>query len=181
MACYFSHPQFSSFPSRFSMSRTCAGWRADGWKFNLGKRRRFSHKQDVPKNENVVGVVGLGVEKSEGWWLGCLCGKSLTNRSNRCGRHLQACSAQTPRCQGMEDLFLLAINSPNPVKGKAGRLGAVKRWGAEPRIVRLDELNPSQRRLVVALIAAARQEAAPVVVTPGAADAEGHGDDRSAA
>jgi hypothetical protein len=37
-----------------------------------------------------------------------------------------------------------------------GRLGAAKRWGPQ-RVVRLDELGPEQRRLVLALIAAARE------------------------
>lgn len=42
----------------------------------------------------------------------------------------------------------------------AGRLGAKKRWGEEPRVVRLDDLAPAQRRLILALVNAARHEAA---------------------
>jgi hypothetical protein len=33
-----------------------------------------------------------------------------------------------------------------------GRKGARRRWGAEPRVVRLDSLTADQRRLIVALI-----------------------------
>jgi hypothetical protein len=39
--------------------------------------------------------------------------------------------------------------------GRAGRLGARARWGP-PRVVRLDDLSPEQRRLVLALVDAAR-------------------------
>lgn len=52
----------------------------------------------------------------------------------------------------------METKSPNPVKVKAGLIGAVKRWGAEPSVVRLHELTDPQRRLVLALIAAARRE-----------------------
>jgi hypothetical protein len=50
------------------------------------------------------------------------------------------------------------IDSPlkNPAKVRAGRLVAVQRWGPQPRIVRLDDLTPDMRRLVLALVAAAR-------------------------
>lgn len=48
----------------------------------------------------------------------------------------------------------------NPVKVRAGTIGARTRWGTEPRVVRLDELTAPQRRLVLALVDAARQEAA---------------------
>lgn len=44
----------------------------------------------------------------------------------------------------------------DPAKVAAGQAGARARWGDERRIVRLDELPPEQRRLVVALIEAAR-------------------------
>lgn len=69
----------------------------------------------------------------------------------------------------------------NPVFVEAGRRGARRRWGAEPRIVRLDSLTPPQRRLVLALVDAARKEASPVRETPGEAMSEGHGNDRPAA
>ena len=41
-------------------------------------------------------------------------------------------------------------------RAEAGRLGARRRWG-EPRSVRLDDLTTDQRRLVLALVAAARE------------------------
>lgn len=44
----------------------------------------------------------------------------------------------------------------NPKKVEAGRKGAEARWGV-PRTVRLDELTPAQRRLVLALIEAAKE------------------------
>lgn len=43
----------------------------------------------------------------------------------------------------------------DPVKVKAGRIGALKRWG-EPKTVKLHDLTPDQRRLVLALVDAAR-------------------------
>ena len=46
----------------------------------------------------------------------------------------------------------------DPTKVRAGTLGARRRWGDEPRVVRLDDLTPPQRRLVLALIEAARAE-----------------------
>lgn len=52
----------------------------------------------------------------------------------------------------------------HPAKVAAGQAGARKRWGA-PRVVRIDDLTPEQRRLVLALIDAARQPAS------GASDA----------
>jgi hypothetical protein len=48
----------------------------------------------------------------------------------------------------------------NSSKARAGALGARKRWGSEPSIVRLHDLTDAQRRLVLALIAAARAEQA---------------------
>lgn len=50
------------------------------------------------------------------------------------------------------------FSSKDPVRVRAGRAGARRRWG-EPRVVRLDDLSAPQRRLVLALIDAARQEA----------------------
>lgn len=64
----------------------------------------------------------------------------------------------------------------NPVFVESGRRGARKRWGAQ-RVVRLDDLTPEQRRLVSALIDAARREAASDVETL-TAGSEGHGNDR---
>lgn len=46
----------------------------------------------------------------------------------------------------------------DPRKVAAGKAGMRARWGAEPRVVRLDELTPPQRRLVVALVDAAKAE-----------------------
>ena len=50
----------------------------------------------------------------------------------------------------------MAEGSPSP--RERGRMGARRRWGAEPRVVRLDELTPAQRRLVLALVEAAKAE-----------------------
>lgn len=45
----------------------------------------------------------------------------------------------------------------NPVKVAAGRAGALARWGGERRVVRLDGLDPTARRLILAMIEAARK------------------------
>lgn len=45
----------------------------------------------------------------------------------------------------------------NAEKARAGRIGARRRWG-DPGVVRLDDLTPPQRRLVLALVEAARAE-----------------------
>jgi len=58
-----------------------------------------------------------------------------------------------------EGRALLVPDTKNPIKVKAGHIGALKRWGPEPRTIRLDELSPPQRRLVQALVDAARREA----------------------
>ena len=50
-----------------------------------------------------------------------------------------------------------ATDNKNPVYVEAGRRGARARWG-EPRVLRLDELTPAQRRVVLALVDAARDE-----------------------
>ncbi len=60
----------------------------------------------------------------------------------------------------------------NAIKAEAGRLGARIRWGPEPRVIRLDELTPPQRRLVVALVDAARKEAVTVLETSVTAEPE---------
>lgn len=57
----------------------------------------------------------------------------------------------------------------DPTKVRAGQIGARARWGEEPRIVRLDALTAPQRRLVLALVDAARKEASPVSETSGEA------------
>lgn len=57
----------------------------------------------------------------------------------------------------------------NPVFVESGRAGARNRWGA-PRVVRLDELTPAQRDLVLALVQT--MKAGPVSETPGPASAE---------
>jgi hypothetical protein len=44
------------------------------------------------------------------------------------------------------------------MKVRAGTIGAHTRWGDTPRVVRLDDLTPPQRRLVLALVEAARAE-----------------------
>lgn len=51
---------------------------------------------------------------------------------------------------------------PNKEKltpAECGRIGGVRRWGPRRR-VNLGDLTPAQRRLVLALIAAAREEPA---------------------
>jgi hypothetical protein len=59
----------------------------------------------------------------------------------------------------------------NPVKVRAGAIGAAKRWsGHAPTTVRLDALRPEARRLIVSLIEAAR-----------AAEAVAESEDRGAA
>lgn len=45
----------------------------------------------------------------------------------------------------------------NPKRVEAGKKAAATRWG-EPRVVRLDDLTPAQRRLVLALIDTAREQ-----------------------
>ena len=55
--------------------------------------------------------------------------------------------------------YSLLSDARKLTKREAGKLGMRARWG-EPRVVRLDDLTDPQRRLVVALVDAARQEAA---------------------
>jgi hypothetical protein len=43
----------------------------------------------------------------------------------------------------------------DPAKVRAGQIGAETRWH-QPRVVHLDELSGEQRRLVLALVAAAK-------------------------
>lgn len=60
----------------------------------------------------------------------------------------------------------------DPAKVRAGKIGARKRWaGHQARVVKLDSLTPEQRRLVVALIAAARREGAGPEPAPAEASA----------
>lgn len=61
---------------------------------------------------------------------------------------------------------MLTVADKNPALVEAGRRGARARWG-EPRTVRLDELTPEQRHLVVALIDAAKK--APAVAESASA------------
>jgi len=42
----------------------------------------------------------------------------------------------------------------DPEKVRAGKIGATKRWGEQPRVARLDSLDPRVREAVVALIRA---------------------------
>lgn len=76
---------------------------------------------------------------------------------------------------------MVSTATKDPKKVAAGKAGMRSRWGDEPRRVRLDDLTAPQRRLVLALVAAAREEAAAEIQTPAAADAEVHGNARSAA
>ena len=47
------------------------------------------------------------------------------------------------------------VSDKNPVFVESGRRGARKRWGP-PRVLRLDELDNDERRLIEALLAAKR-------------------------
>ena len=61
----------------------------------------------------------------------------------------------------------------DPAKVRAGRAGARRRWGSHPsRVVRLDELTASQRRLVLALVEAVKNEAGAGSDTAAPANAE---------
>jgi len=58
----------------------------------------------------------------------------------------------------------------DPRKVAGGRKGMLSRFGLDdgaggltPRIIRLDALTPEQRRLVLALVAAAHEQAAPAI------------------
>lgn len=76
----------------------------------------------------------------------------------------------------------MVSGAKNPVFVESGRRGARKRWnGHAPVYPRLDDLTLEQRRLVVALIAAARNEKAATSVEAVAAESEGHANDRPAA
>lgn len=49
----------------------------------------------------------------------------------------------------------------DPTKVRAGTIGARNRWaGHTPRVVKLDELTPPYRRLVLQLVDAAKSEQA---------------------
>ena len=64
---------------------------------------------------------------------------------------------------------------------EAATVAARARWAAhDTRVVRLSDLTPEQRRLVLALIAAARENAktAPAIVTPEAAQEHAGGSRR---
>lgn len=66
---------------------------------------------------------------------------------------------------------------------QGGREGARRRWGSHvPQTVRMGDLSSEQRRLVVALIEAARasraEAASATIETAETAETEGHGNDR---
>jgi hypothetical protein len=66
----------------------------------------------------------------------------------------------TPRdaaTEGGRPASLLHVDHVDPVLSEAGRRGARSRWGP-PRHARLDDLTSEQRRLVLALLDAARSE-----------------------
>jgi hypothetical protein len=70
-----------------------------------------------------------------------------------------------------------ATDTKHRALSDAGRRGALARWG-EPgtRVVRLADLNPAERRIVLSLVDAVRNEKAePVIETPGPAKAEVRG------
>lgn len=56
--------------------------------------------------------------------------------------------------------FMLETPAKREVFVEAGRRGAEKRWGP-PRVVRLDDLSPIARRIVLAAVAAAREQPEP--------------------
>jgi hypothetical protein len=60
----------------------------------------------------------------------------------------------------------LVSATKDPIKVRAGIIGAHKRWGPT-RIVRLDQLDSDTARLIRALLA--QTKAVPVVETPGTA------------
>jgi hypothetical protein len=52
-----------------------------------------------------------------------------------------------------------SVSTKDPKKVEAGKASARVRWGeGPPRIVRLDDLTQAQRRLVLALVTAAKAE-----------------------
>ena len=66
----------------------------------------------------------------------------------------------------------------DPTKVRAGKIGARTRWAEHvPRVVRLDELTGPQRRLVLALVDAARKETATEDQSPVAVMSGGHSND----
>lgn len=44
------------------------------------------------------------------------------------------------------------LRTKDPLKVRAGQMGAVKRWGDEPRVLRLDQLPDAKRRIILALV-----------------------------
>jgi hypothetical protein len=54
----------------------------------------------------------------------------------------------------------LVAGTKDPAKVRAGQASARKRWGDTPRVVRIHDLTPPQRRLVLALVEAQRAAAA---------------------
>jgi hypothetical protein len=80
---------------------------------------------------------------------------------------------------------VMAMAAKDQAKARAGRLGALARWG-EPRIVRLDDLTPEQARLVRALVDAAKSSPSAhevadneMAVAVGQKPATAGGDDRA--
>lgn len=55
---------------------------------------------------------------------------------------------------------MLSAPAKDPLKVAAGQASARARWGLYPRTVRLDDLTSDQRRLVLALVSAARENEA---------------------
>ena len=51
---------------------------------------------------------------------------------------------------------MVSTAEKNPAKVRAGTIGAAARWGPERRQVDIRDLSPEQRRLVLALVEAAR-------------------------
>lgn len=73
----------------------------------------------------------------------------------------------------------MVSETKDPTKVRAGTIGARTRWaGHEPRVIRLDDLTGPQRRLVLALVDAARKEAPAVSETSAEAQEIDGGDRR---
>lgn len=52
-------------------------------------------------------------------------------------------------------MVAVLVSDKDPKRVRAGRIAARVRWGPEPRILRLDQLSPERRRIILALVALA--------------------------
>src|SRR4051794_17625944 len=73
--------------------------------------------------------------------------------------------------RAMENRTPLYVRAREPMpRSERGRLGARKRWGDEPRTIRLADLTPDQKRLVLALLELGRHDGASSPGPQGSAD-----------